>query len=221
MQLHRSSGLQARNATRSTTINLAPRAPRAPTTTRVLTRAVADGRTAVPELEVSKETTLTPRGFQLSLSSMDEVEAALLPTGDWHTWMANQLAARLIGVEASTSRAKVTTIGVQSANVVKGAIRAEAVDVTLLLRGEHKEKPYSVDGAIRLVLKTEDNRDRVGLSDVEWTYAAPEDETKNVHADIAMAAQGPLESALANVLNDLLWEVEHHSIEEEHHSVEE
>jgi hypothetical protein len=60
------------------------------------------------DLDISKQSTLTKRGLQLSFDSVDEADAkSPFPAGGWHSWMIGTLGAKLVGVEASTSRAKV------------------------------------------------------------------------------------------------------------------
>ncbi|GAX85247.1 hypothetical protein CEUSTIGMA_g12667.t1 [Chlamydomonas eustigma] len=168
-------------------------------------------------LEISED----PSAPSLLLSSLKlSLPESLTPqsSADWSNWIAEELAVKLVGVSARTSRAKVFTVGVRSANVVKGAIRAEEVDVLLEVEGHHtKEDPEAtMHGVIRVILKTQDSKDQICVSDAVWD---PEVEgsqllSKQAQADIAAAAGMPLESALALRFNDLLWDVEKRSIDQ-------
>ena len=63
------------------------------------------------------------------------------------------------------------------------------------------------------MLKTEDQRDQICLSEVAWEVPSAHQGSQAV-TDIQQAADSPLESALALRLNDLLWNVEKRSMDE-------
>jgi hypothetical protein len=139
-------------------------------------------------------------------------------SAEWSNWIAEELALKLVGVSAKTSRAKVCTVGVRSANVVKGVIRAEEVDVLLEVEGHHaKEAPAAMmHGVVRVILKTQDSKDQIHVSDTVWDPEVGRAQllSKQAQSDIAAAAGMPLESALALRFNDLLWDVEKRSIDQ-------
>ncbi len=76
-------------------------------------------------------------------------------------------------------------------------------------------------GRCRIVLKTIDHRDQICISDATWDPDHAAGVSKQILAEIAAAADMPLESALALRLNELLWNVERRSIDESMSSMEE
>ena len=134
----------------------------------------------------------------------------------WSDWMGQTLAEALVGVSAATSRATVRTSAVRSAKVIKGAIRAEELDLVLKIEAVHLKEEAKAKGTVRIVLKTENSQDQFCLSDVAWEAQAPglQALSEKVMDDLTKAAETPLESALATHFNDLLWATEQRSIDE-------
>ena len=129
--------------------------------------------------------------------------------------MGGQLAEALVGVSAATSRATVRTSKVISARVIKGAIRAENLDLVLEIEATHlKEAGVKAKGSVRVVLKTENETDQFCLSDIEWDLTPGVVLSEKIKDDLTKAAETPLESALATHFNDLLWATEQRSIDE-------
>eukprot|EP00195_Chlamydomonas_chlamydogama_P009426 CAMPEP_0202891050 /NCGR_PEP_ID=MMETSP1392-20130828/1237_1 /ASSEMBLY_ACC=CAM_ASM_000868 /TAXON_ID=225041 /ORGANISM="Chlamydomonas chlamydogama, Strain SAG 11-48b" /LENGTH=149 /DNA_ID=CAMNT_0049574717 /DNA_START=291 /DNA_END=740 /DNA_ORIENTATION=+ len=143
---------------------------------------------------------------------------AAAKTGDqdaaaWAEWMKDELTQQMVGVTAGTSRATVRTVGVHDAKVIKGPIRAVALDIMLELEATHvKEAGKKVNGIARLVLKTEDALDMLRVVEVQWPEHHPFSHQQSMD-DITFAVQQTLDSALAAVLNNVLWNVERHSMD--------
>lgn len=131
---------------------------------------------------------------------------------EWNDWLANELADQLVGISARSRRAEVKITAVQKASVTKGRIRANEFDLVLELEGSHlKQSSCKMLGSVRVMLKTEDHRDQITMSDAQWEDAS-DGYSQQVREDIMAAADCPLQSALSNQLNDVLWDVEKHSL---------
>lgn len=144
---------------------------------------------------------------------------------EWGDWMRGQLSTHLMGLTAKTSRAQVRIVTIRSATVVnrrgqpwkggKGIIRAHGIELVLNVEGTHlKNKSVgTVSGTLWMALKTVDNKDSINLSPVQWAPQAGTSTDQELLADLSAAADSPLESALAVELNNLMWNVEQHSLD--------
>ncbi len=103
----------------------------------------------IPDSDLTCQVTAAPK---LSLSMpVSPVAQPMFSAEGWEAWMKQELSEKLVDVTASTSRAQVRTVRVKSANVVKGQIRAEEIDVLLEVEGTHLKETNTpkVNGIVR------------------------------------------------------------------------
>mmetsp|Transcript_39754 Transcript_39754/g.118317 ORF Transcript_39754/g.118317 Transcript_39754/m.118317 type:complete len:226 (-) Transcript_39754:1036-1713(-) len=135
----------------------------------------------------------------------------------WDKFLTSTLSKQLVHVLGASSRASVETTAVAKTNVTRSALRAEELDVVLSVTASHRKSPeHKAEGTVRVTLTTgaTGGTDKIAVREAQWSGV--DGMPPQIIADFTGAAEGPLQSALATRLNEVLWSVEEHCSMEEH-----